>query len=62
MMSPGTVVIGGGVAQAEEQLFLQPLREAIAQYVMPALQGSYMIKPAKFGEESVVRGAIALVH
>ena len=62
LMSPGTVVIGGGVAQAEEQLFLAPLREAIAQYVMPTLQGSYMIEPAQFGEEAVVRGAIALVN
>lgn len=62
LMSPGTVVIGGGVVQAEEQIFLAPLKEAIAQYVMPTLQGSYMIEPAQFGEEAVVQGAIALAN
>jgi glucokinase len=60
LLSPDTVVIGGGIAQAGDKLFLQPLREAVTQYVMPSLKESYRIEPAMLGEEVVVYGAIAL--
>ncbi len=60
LVSPQVVVIGGGVSQIGEELFLAPLREAVAQYVFPPLAGSYQIVPARLGEEVVLHGALAL--
>ncbi|MBS0208059.1 MAG: ROK family protein [Planctomycetes bacterium] len=57
---PKIVVIGGGVALAPEPLFLQPVREAVAQYVFPPARGKYEIRAAELGEEMVVHGALAL--
>lgn len=60
LLSPNVVVIGGGVAQSPEALFLEPLRRQTEQYVMPPLRGTYRIVAAELGEAVVVHGALAL--
>jgi glucokinase len=60
LLAPETVVIGGGVSLAGEELFFEPVRAAAAAYVFGPLAGSYRIVPAKLGEEVVVHGALAL--
>jgi glucokinase len=60
LLAPSVVVVGGGVSQASEQVFLQPLRQEVEQYVFPPLRGSYRIARAALGEEVVVCGALAL--
>ncbi len=60
LLSPGVVVIGGGVSLIGERLFFEPIRTAVAEYVFPPLEGSYSIVPAELGEEVVVHGALAL--
>ena len=60
LLAPNVLVIGGGVAQAGESVFLAPLRKAVEQYVFPPLRGSYTIAPAALSEEVVVYGALAL--
>ena len=60
LLAPNVVVIGGGVSLADERIFLGPLRERVAENVLPALQGSYRVEPARLGEEVVAAGAIAL--
>lgn len=60
LLAPETVVVGGGVSLMGEQLFFQPLRSRVAQYVFPPLANAYEIVPAQLGEFVVVYGALAL--
>jgi glucokinase len=60
LVSPGVVVVGGGVSLMSPALFLEPLREHVARYVFPPLAGSYRIEPAQLGEAVVVHGALKL--
>jgi glucokinase len=62
LLAPEVVVIGGGVPLAGEQLFFAPLRAEIDRYVFPPLRGTFEIKPAELGEETVVHGAWALAR
>jgi len=59
LLSPGIVVLGGGVSLAGEELFLGPLRDEVARYVFPPLRGTYIIAPAALDELVVVHGALA---
>ena len=60
LLSPNVLVIGGGVAQMDKNLFLAPLLEQIRQYVMPPLRDSFVLCSAELGEDVVVHGALAL--
>jgi glucokinase len=60
LLAPDVLVIGGGIPQVGEKLFLTPLREQIERYVMPPLRNTYAVLPAALGEEVVVHGALAL--
>jgi len=60
LLAVEVVVVGGGVAQSGEQLFWEPLRARVAEYVFPPLAGSYDLRPAKLGEEVVLHGALAM--
>lgn len=60
LVAPEVIVIGGGVSLADELVFLNPLREAVARYVFPPFAGSYEIVPAALGELVVVHGALAV--
>ena len=62
LLSPETIVIGGGVPLAGEALFFAPLRREIERYVFPPLRNTYKIAPAELGEEVVVFGALALAR
>jgi glucokinase len=60
LLSPQTVVVGGGVSLAGETIFLGPLREAVERYVFPPSRGTYKIVLAQLGEAVVVHGALAI--
>ena len=60
LLAPEVVIVGGGVSLIGEQLFFQPLREAIATYVFPPLTDTYEVAAASLGESVVVHGAIAM--
>lgn len=62
LLSPETVVIGGGVPMVGESLFFAPLREQVERYVFPPLRGTYQIVPAQLGEEVVLHGALVLAR
>ncbi len=49
LISPGVVVVGGGVSLMDESLFLAPLRREVERYVFPPQIGYYHIQPARFG-------------
>jgi len=60
LVSPETIVIGGGVSLLGPTLLFEPLAEQVQQYVFPPLLGSYELRPAQLGEEMVIYGALAL--
>ena len=60
LLAPELVVIGGGVSLMPPSLFMQPVCEAMDQFVFPPLRGHVRIAPAALGEEVVVHGAILL--
>jgi glucokinase len=62
IVSPEVVVLGGGVSLMGEDLFLAPVRKAVARYVFPPLADSYQIVPVQLGEEVVLHGALALAR
>lgn len=60
LVAPEMVVVGGGVSLIGNELFFEPLEQAVARYLFPPLAGSYRLQPAALGEEVVLHGAIAL--
>jgi glucokinase len=60
VLNPAAVIIGGGLSEAPEALFLQPLRGAIARYCLPEAAGSLRVEAAKLRYDAGVMGAVAL--
>ncbi len=54
------VVVGGGVSLAGDDLFFDPLRERVEEYVFPPLRERYEIVSAGLGEDVVVVGGVVL--
>lgn len=60
VLNPAAVIIGGGLSEAPEALFLQPLRGAIARYCLPEAAGSLRVEAAQLRYDAGVMGAVAL--
>ncbi|MDP1798664.1 MAG: ROK family protein [Planctomycetaceae bacterium] len=60
LIAPDIVVVGGGVSLAGDEVFFNPLREAVDRYSFPALRKACPVVPAALGESVVVHGALAL--
>lgn len=60
LLAPEVIVMGGGVSEIGEELFLRPLRDHVARYVFPPFAPHVKIVPAMLGKEVVVHGALAL--
>jgi glucokinase len=59
---PQRIVLGGGVSLAPPELFLEPLRQEVAQIVFKPFAQCYDIQLAKLGEAVVLQGALALAR
>lgn len=62
LICPQRIVLGGGVSLAPAELFLEPLRQEVAQIVFKPFANCYDIQVAGLGEMVVVQGALALVR
>ena len=60
ILNPELVILGGGVADAGEQLVFEPVRKVVAERAMPALAKIVRIVPSALGENVGVLGAVAL--
>jgi glucokinase len=58
-LNPEVVVLGGGAVAAGD-LLLDPAREVVRERALPPCAEAVRIVPAKFGEESGMRGAALL--
>lgn len=61
ILAPDVVVIGGGLAEAMPDLFLNCVRKGAKRNALPSLSDCYEIRIAELGDNSAVIGAAALV-
>lgn len=59
LLGPDVVVLGGGLVEAMEALFLREVRKAIKAHALPALQDDLRIVAARLGDYATVLGAAA---
>lgn len=62
LICPARIVLGGGVSLAPPELFVEPLRQEVAQIVFQPFAACYDIQVAALGEAVVVHGALALAR
>jgi glucokinase-like ROK family protein len=60
LLDPEVVLIGGGVAQADDLVF-DHLREVVKKYTVRTKTDRVKILPATFGVKAAVKGSIALI-
>lgn len=59
LLNPARIVIGGGIAKADDALFL-PLRAELRRIIPPWSRARIDVQPAALGDDSVLWGALAL--
>ena len=62
LLAPDVVILGGGLVEALEGLYLDEVRAAVAQHAMPFLAKQVKVRAAKLGDHATVLGAAALVE
>ncbi|MFA5193012.1 MAG: ROK family protein [Verrucomicrobiia bacterium] len=60
LLNPALIIIGGGLSEAPEKLFLQPLRRAVPRYCLAEAAPRLRIEPAQLRYDAGVMGAVAL--
>ncbi len=59
LLGPDTVVLGGGLVEAMEELILKEVRQTAVDFVLPSYKDTFQIVAAKLGDDSAVIGAAA---
>jgi glucokinase len=60
LLNPAAVIVGGGLSEAPEPLFLEPLRQAIRRYCLEDAGRSLSVEAARLRYDAGVMGAVAL--
>lgn len=60
LISPQMVLIGGGVAQAEDLIF-ERIKKIVAERTIKTRSRNVIIQPVTFGESAATKGAVALI-
>ena len=61
ILSPEAVVLGGGLVEAMESLFLEEVNRGVKDHAMPFLRKDVQIRAARLGDDAVVMGAAHLI-
>ena len=61
ILSPEAVVLGGGMVEAMEDLYLEETKRAIKDHAMPFLRKGVKVAPARLGDYAVVMGAARMI-
>ncbi len=61
ILSPEAVVLGGGLVEAMEKLYLEEVKRAVKEHAMPFLRKDVKIVPAKLGDDAVVLGGARMI-
>jgi glucokinase len=62
LVAPSRIILGGGVTQIGEDLWLGPIRRRLDACVFPPFRGTFDLVAAALGEPVVVHGALALAR
>jgi glucokinase len=60
-LSPEAVVLGGGLVEAMEDLYLEEVKTAVKAHAMPFLRKGVRIVPARLGDDAAAMGAAMLI-
>jgi glucokinase len=60
LLAPDVVVMGGGLIEAMEDLFIDEIRKSVAKRAMSSLAKTASIVPAQLADDATVMGAAAL--
>ena len=60
LLNPALIIIGGGLSEAPESQFLEPLRRAVPHYCLAEAATKLRIEPAQLRYDAGVMGAVAL--
>lgn len=61
ILSPEAVVLGGGMVEAMENLYVEEVKRAIKDHAMPFLRKGVKVAPARLGDRAVVMGAARMI-
>lgn len=61
VLSPEAVLLGGGLVEAMEDLYLEEVRKAMKKHAMPFLRKGVQVVAAKLGDDAVAMGAGMLI-
>jgi len=61
VVSPEAVVLGGGLVEAMETLYLQEVKRAMKDHAMPFLRKGVRLVPANLADDAVVLGAAVMI-
>lgn len=61
LLAPDTIILGGGLVEALEELVLSTVRKTAKKHVLDAYRDCFEIVPAKLGDDAATRGAAAWV-
>ncbi|MBQ0012508.1 MAG: ROK family protein [Clostridiales bacterium] len=59
--SPEMVVLGGGVMEAMNEVFMEKILKEVDRYCMPSIRDTVAIKAAALGDDSILYGALAMI-
>lgn len=62
LLAPDIIVIGGGLAEAMPELYLDEVRRGARRNVLPAMKDGFKIRIAKLGDYSTALGAAAFIR
>jgi glucokinase len=61
ILSPEAVVLGGGMVEAMETIYITECKRAIQEHAMPFLRKDVKVVPARLGDDAVVMGAARMI-
>ena len=59
--SPEMVVLGGGVMEAMNEVFMEKILKEVDRYCMPSIRDTVAIKAAALGDDSILYGSLAMI-
>ncbi len=59
--SPEMVVLGGGVMEAMNEVFMEKILKEVDRYCMPSIRDTVSIKAAALGDDSILFGSLAMI-
>ncbi|MEP3477718.1 MAG: ROK family protein [Fuerstiella sp.] len=62
LLAPDVIIIGGGLAEAMPELYLEEVGRGARRNVLPAMKDGFKVRIAKLGDYSTALGAAALIR